>query len=210
MKGASAFMALWLYTGLIMAAEPVAVPDPAKGKAVAAQICVACHGVDGNSPLPANPKIAGQIQEYLHKQLANFKVVAGKKPERENAIMGAMAAPLSAEDLRNVSAWYASQKSTAGVAKNKDTVTLGQKLYRGGDTEKGLPACAACHGASGAGVPSQYPRLAGQYAEYTELQIKAFRDGQRANDANKMMRMVAAKMSDREIRAVSDYIAGMR
>jgi cytochrome c553 len=205
-------LALCLYTGVNVAAEPIAIAkaDPAMGKTVVDKICAACHGLDGNSPLPANPKLAGQIPEYLHKQLTNFRAAAGKKPERENPIMGAMAAPLSAEEMRNVVAYFSSQKPSAGVAKNMDTVPLGRKLYRGGDSAKGLPACAACHGANGGGIPSQYPRLAGQYAEYTELQLKAFREGQRANDANKMMRMVAAKMTDQEIRAISDYIAGLR
>lgn len=191
------------------AAEP-AKADPTKGQSIANKTCAACHGADGNSPTPANPKLAGQIQEYLHKQLANFKTVAGKKPDRESPIMNGMVASLSAEDMRNVAAYFAAQPASAGAARNKDTLALGRRIWRGGDIAKGLPACAGCHGAGGAGVPAQYPRLAGQYPGYTEAQLNAFRSGGRSNDANKMMQGIAAKMSDPEIRAVADYIAGLR
>ena len=124
--------------------------------------------------------------------------------------MGGMVAALSDEDMRNVAAWFASQTQKGGKAtKDKDTVEFGQKLYRGGDLAKGLPACAGCHGPAGGGIPSQYPRIGGQHADYIEAQLKSFRSGERANDPNKMMRLVAAKMSDAEIKAVSDYIAGL-
>ncbi len=192
------------------AAEPSAKADSAKGQSVANQVCAACHGADGNSPIPANPKLAGQVPEYLQKQLANFKPAAGKKADRENPVMAGMVTNLSPDDMRNVAAYYASQQAKAGTAKSQDTLALGQKIWRGGDSVKGLPACAACHGAAGAGLPAQYPRLAGQHAEYTEAQLKAFRAGERKNDANRMMQTIAAKMSDPEIRAVADYIAGLR
>ena len=193
-----------------VAVEPPAKPDLAKGQAIASQACAACHGADGNSPTPANPKLAGQVAEYLEKQLHSFKAAQGKKPERDNAIMAGMAANLSPEDMRNVAAYYASQKPKGGVSRSRELVFVGQKLYRAGNTATGLPACAGCHGPNGAGVPAQYPRLAGQYAEYTAAQLKIFHDGQRANDTNRMMRAIAAKMSDSEMRAVSDYIAGLR
>jgi cytochrome c553 len=138
--------------------------------------------------------------------LANFKA----NTLRKSAVMLGMAATLSPEDMSNVSAYYAAQKPKDGAARNADTAALGRKIFRGGDVAKGLAACASCHGATGAGIPSQYPRLAGQHAEYTEAQLKAFRSGERANDSNRMMRMVAEKMSDAEIKAVSDYIAGLR
>jgi cytochrome c553 len=191
-----------------LAAEP-AKPDLAKGQAIASQVCAACHGADGNSPSPANPRLAGQIPEYIAKQLKNFKAEGGKKAERENAVMAGMAATLTPEDARNVAAYYGSQTSKGGASKSKELVFLGQKLYRAGNPATGLPACAGCHGPTGAGVPAQYPRLAGQYAEYTTAQLKAFHEGQRANDTNKMMRAIAAKMSEAEMRAVSDYIAGL-
>jgi cytochrome c553 len=192
------------------AAEPSAQADPAKGEGIANKTCAACHGPDGNSPISVNPKLAGQVSEYLQKQLLNFKPAPGKKPERENPVMTSMAAPLSAADVRNVAAFYAGQAPKPGAAKSKESLELGRKIWRGGDASRGLPACAACHGATGAGVPSQYPRLAGQHAEYTEAQLKAFRDGSRANDANKAMRTVAAKMTDGEMKSVADYAAGLR
>ena len=191
------------------AAEP-AKPDLARGQTIASQVCAACHGADGNSPSPANPSLAGQIPEYIEKQLQNFKAAAGKKAERENAIMAGMAATLSPEDARHVAAFYASQKPKGGVSRSKELAFLGQKIYRAGNAATGLPACAGCHGPTGAGLPAQYPRLAGQFAEYTTAQLKSFHDGQRANDTNRMMRAIAAKMSEREMRAVSDYIAGLR
>jgi cytochrome c553 len=194
----------------LAAAEPAAKADPARGQSIANQVCAACHGADGNSAIANNPKLAGQVAEYLQKQLANFKAAAGKKAERENPVMAGMVANLSAEDTRNVAVYYAGQQAKSGVAKSKATLALGRKIWRGGDAPKGLPACAACHGAAGAGLPAQYPRLAGQHPEYTEAQLKAFRTGERRNDAGGAMQSIAAKMSDAEIRAVADYIAGLR
>lgn len=184
--------------------------DAARGQTVAATVCAACHGPDGNSPAAANPKLAGQHADYLYKQMMNFKAADGKQPERSNAIMNGMIAAFDEGQIRDMAAYFAAQTQKGETAKSRETVELGQKLYRGGDQAKGLPACAACHGPAGAGMPAQYPRIGGQYAEYTEAQLKAFRDGARANDPNKMMRMVALKMTDAEIKAVSDYIAGLR
>jgi len=193
-----------------VAADPPAKPDLVKGQTIASKLCAACHGADGNSPTPANPKLAGQAAEYLEKQLHNFKAAQGKKPERDNPVMAGMVASLSPSDMRNVAAYYASQKPKGGVSRSRELVFVGQKLYRAGNAATGLPACAGCHGPNGAGVPVQYPRLAGQYAEYTAAQLKIFHDGQRANDTNRMMRAIAAKMSDSEMLAVSDYVAGLR
>src|SRR5213078_3072164 len=210
MKRALALLSFAVCAGPLAAAEPAAKPDSVNGQSIAAKVCAACHGADGNSPTSANPKLASQVPEYLQKQLANFKAAAGKRAERENPIMGGMVAALSSEDMRDVAAYYAAQRTKPGAVKNRDAFALGRKIWRGGDMTKGLPACAACHGATGAGLPVQYPRLAGQYAEYTEAQLKAFRSGERRNDANKMMQAIAARMSDPEIRAVADYIAGLR
>jgi cytochrome c553 len=186
-------------------------PDSAKGQALAGQICAACHNPDGNSAIAANPILAGQLPEYLAKQLANFKAGADGKAERNNPIMTPQVAALSADDIRNVASYYAQQKLKPQSARQKDLVDVGQRIFRGGIADKGVPACAGCHGATGAGVPSQYPRLQGQFAQYTELQMKAWRAGERVNDGPaKTMRTIAAKMSDREIAAVSDYIAGLR
>lgn len=184
--------------------------DAAKGQPIASTVCAACHGADGNSPTPVNPKLAAQNPDYLFKQMRNFKGAEGGQPERTNAVMNGMIAPYTEEQMRDFAAYFASQTQKGEVAKNRETIELGQKLYRAGNIAKGLPACGACHGPAGAGIPAQYPRIGGQYAEYLETQLKAFREGTRANDPNKMMRMVAIKMTDAEIKAVSDYISGLR
>jgi cytochrome c553 len=191
-------------------AEAHAKADPAKGKAIAETVCVACHGADGNSQISANPILAGQGEEYLYKQLSNFKAADGKPAARNNGIMAGMVAGLSNDDMKNLAAWFSSQKIKPASAKDESKIALGQKIWRQGDFDKRVPACAGCHGPSGAGLPAQYPRLAGQYADYTEAQLKAFRQGERANDPAKMMRTIAAKLSDAEIKAVSEYAAGLR
>jgi cytochrome c553 len=208
----SAAMAILLATSVIAHAAEGAKSkaDPAKGKIVAESICVACHGADGNSMTSANPHLAGQIEPYTYKQLVNFKAADGKPAARDNAIMAGMVAALSDEDMRNVAAWFASQKLTPAVAKDESKIALGQRLWRQGDFRKGIPACAGCHGPAGAGIPAQYPRLSGQFPEYTAAQLKAFRLGERANDPESMMRTIAAKLSDEEIAAVSEYAAGLR
>lgn len=187
------------------AAEVEATPkaDLAKGQATATAVCVACHSADGSRGSPANPILQGQHSEYLFKQLVEFK--AGT---RNNPIMKGIAAGLSDDDMRNVAAFYASKQAKPGFAKNKEFVTLGEKIYRGGIAERSIPACAGCHSPSGGGIPSQYPRLAGQHADYTEAQLVGFRSAARNNSTP--MVGVAAKMNDREIKAVSDYIAGLR
>jgi cytochrome c553 len=184
----------------------------AQGKAqgIAAQVCAACHTSDGNSIASANPKIAGQFPEYLDKQLRDFKAQGSKKAARENAIMAGMVANLTDADMKGLATYYASQKLKPAAAADKDLAALGQKIWRGGNTASGVPACAGCHGPAGAGLPGQYPRLAGQYAEYVAAQLKAFKEGGRANDANGAMRGVAARLTEREIRAVSEYAAGLR
>ena len=183
-------------------APPAAKADLAKGEATAA-VCVACHTNDGSRGSPANPILQGQHPEYLAKQLAEFK--AGT---RNNAIMKGFASTLSEADMKNVAAFYASKIAKPGFAKNKELVALGEKIYRGGIAERSIPACSGCHNPTGAGIPSQYPRLAGQHADYTEAQLTAFRGGVRNN--NLQMTGVAAKLNDREIKAVSDYISGLR
>jgi len=191
-------------------AQTPAKPDPAKGQQIATQVCAACHAADGNSPSPLNPKIAGQIPEYLYKQLVNFKPQGGRKAERDNPVMAGMVASLSDADMRNLAAFYGSQRLKPAAAADKELAALGRALYRGGNAASGMPACAGCHGPTGAGIPSQYPRIAGQFADYLEAQLKAFRAGARANDPSGMMRGVAVRMNDREIRAVAEYAAGLR
>jgi cytochrome c553 len=182
--------------------KPAAKADLAKGQAIATQVCAACHTADGSRGSPANPILQGQHPEYLAKQLAEFK--AGK---RDNAVMKGFATALSDEDMKNVAAFYASKQAKGGAARNKDLVTLGEKIYRGGIADRQVPACAGCHSPTGAGIPAQYPRLSGQHTDYTTAQLTAFRDGIRKNNA--LMTGVAAKMNDREIKAVADYIAGL-
>ena len=183
--------------------------DPAKAQPIVTKVCSACHGADGNSTLP-NPNLAGQHPEYLLKQLMNFKSQEGRPAERTNAVMSGMAAPLSDEDMRNLAAYFASQKPRPRAARDPELARLGQSIYRGGIMAKGIAACASCHSPNGAGMPAQFPRLAGQYAEYTAAQLKSFRAGERANDPNSMMRTVAARLSDKEVSAVAEYIAGLR
>ena len=185
------------------APQAAAKPDLAKGEASYGTVCASCHGADGNSGSPANPKLAQQHPEYLAKQLQEFK--SGK---RANAIMSGMAAGLSDQDMKNIAAWLGSQKAKPGFAKDKELVALGERIYRGGIADRSIAACAGCHSPNGAGIPAQYPRLSGQHADYTVSQLVAFRDGVRTN--SQQMSQVAAKLNDREIRAVSDYIAGLR
>jgi len=181
-----------------------------KAQGIAAQVCAACHAADGNSVAPANPKIAGQFVEYLDKQLHDFKAQGGKKAARESAVMAGMVANLSEADMKGLAAHYSQQKLKPATAGDKNLAALGQKIWRGGNAASGVPACAGCHGPAGAGLPGQYPRLAGQYAEYLAAQLKLFREGGRSNDPNGAMRGVAARLTDREIRAVSEYAAGLR
>lgn len=195
--------ALFATSATAAGAPGAAKPDLVKGQEKATQVCIACHTADGTRGSPANPIIAGQHADYLVKQLHEFK--SGK---RANAVMAGMAGILSDEDIRNVSAYYASQPVKAGTSKNKELVSLGERIYRGGIAAKQVPACAGCHTPTGAGMAAQYPRLGAQHADYTEAQLVSFRAGTRGNSAQ--MVTIAARMSDKEIKAVSDYIAGLR
>lgn len=204
MKHLTAFIGAAAMAVLSLSAQAQAVkPDLAKGAAYFGQVCVACHAADGNSSIPENPRLAQQHPEYLVKQLQEFK--AGK---RANPVMSGFAGAMSDEDMRNVAYWLASQKAKTGFAKDKALVVLGEKIYRGGIADRRIAACAGCHAPNGAGIPAQYPRLAGQHADYTSTQLKAFRAGTRHN--NLQMTHIAAHMTDVEIAAVSDYIAGLR
>ena len=185
--------------------------DLAKAQQTATQICAACHGPDGNSATPANPNLAGQHADYITLQLAHFK--AGI---RVNAIMQGMVANLSDDDMRALGVYFSQQRPKGLTAKDPALVRVAQKIYRGGDQVTGLPACAACHSPTGAGIPKNYPRVAGQYADYTYAQLKAFKSGDRGadkagKDANgRIMGAIAEKMSDDQMKAVADYMAGLR
>jgi cytochrome c553 len=207
------FMAMMVLAGAAGAATPQAAPkvDPAKGATLYADgdparglpSCVSCHGAAGNSTIVANPKLAGQPEGYLYKQLVDFT-----KPERAQPIMTTYAKMLTDEEKKNIAAYLASQSQKPGAAKNRDTIELGKKIYRGGLAEKSVPACASCHGPAGAGNPSKYPRIGGQHQDYTIAQLAAFKGHGRKNSAE--MTTIAQRMSDDEIKAVADYVAGLK
>ncbi len=177
--------------------------SPAKGQTKAAA-CAGCHGADGNGGAdPVWPRLAGQDADYTAKQLADFKSGARRDP-----IMAGMAAPLSAQDMKDIGAYYASLKPKAGAAKSVELAKLGEKLYRGGNAKMGVTACMSCHGPSGHGIPPRFPRVSAQSTAYTEKQMLAFKSGARANDGDIMTR-IAFRMSEHEIRAVADYMAGL-
>jgi cytochrome c553 len=189
---------------LLISASAQGAGDAAAGKAKSA-VCAGCHGVDGNSPTPMYPKLAGQVSEYTVKQLELFK-----SGQRQNPIMQGMAAPLSKKDMDDLGAYFASQKATPGSAiGDKDQIALGKKLYRGGNAATGVSACMSCHGPSGHGIPPRFPGVSGQHAAYTEAQLMAFRDGVR-KDPDDIMIRIAGRMSVTEIKAVSQYMAGIR
>ncbi|KXW58559.1 c-type cytochrome [Ferrovum myxofaciens] len=183
--------------------------NPEKGKVIASSICYACHGLDGVSPIPTQPHLAAQIPDYVVKQLNDMKSVNGAPPARDNPIMAGIVSMLSAEDMRNVAAWYAIQPPHLTRANDPKLVSIGQKIWRGGDADRDVPACSSCHGPTGAGVPAPYPRLSGQYQEYTELQLQHFKEGTRSNDPAAVMRTIAHRLTNEEIKALSDYAAGV-
>ncbi|MES2739511.1 MAG: c-type cytochrome [Pseudomonadota bacterium] len=192
-------------------AEAVVKADPAKGATLYGEgdaarglpACVSCHGAAGNSTIAANPKLAGQHEAYLHKQLVNFTT-----PERNQPVMTTYAKMLTEQEKTDIAAYLSAQVQKPGAAKNKDTLELGRKIYRGGIAEKNVPACASCHGAVGAGIPVQYPRIGGQHQDYTAAQLTVFRSGARNNNAQ--MSTIAKRLSDDEIKAVADYVAGLK
>jgi cytochrome c553 len=178
--------------------------DPAKGQAIAGQVCAACHMANGNSVIPQNPKLAAQHAEYISSQLAAFK-----SGERNNAIMMGIATGLSPEDMANLGAWFESQKPAPLGSKDKALAEAGQKIYRGGKLGQGVPACAGCHSPTGAGIPAQYPRLAGQHPEYIVAQLKSFKAGERAKGNAAQMMTIASRLSDKEMEALAEYLSGL-
>ncbi len=196
----------WLISAFAWAVSMNAMAEaPAKRTAeqIVNTVCAACHGADGNSAITLNPKLAAQHPEYLQKQLMEFK--SGK---RANAVMSGMAAGLTDDEMAELAAYFSAKKLTLAQAVKNGKGSLGEKIYRAGNATTNVPACAACHGPNGAGIPKQFPRLHGQHADYTLAQLKAFRSGERANAP--MMMAIAAKMTDAEMEAVSDYIQGLR
>jgi cytochrome c553 len=199
--GLAGLMSL-VYAGAVCAAEPVAKPDLERGKQLATTVCVACHGLDGRGTAPTNPNLAAQHGDYIAAQLAAFK--AGSRP---SPIMQPMAASLSPEDMRSVGAYYESQKAVESVARDKALALRGEKLWRAGIKGVNAPACAGCHGAAGHGIPAQYPRLAGQNADLSFGWLKAYATGARPHA---VMGAVAAKLPENDMKALAEYIAGLR
>lgn len=196
-------MVVAVYFALASSIPAMAAGSASAGKSKAA-VCAACHGADGNSPSSMFPKLAGQGEAYLVKQMIEFK-----SGVRENAIMAPMVAALSEQDMADLAAFYASNKVTEGGTA-EELVEAGQAIYRGGNKETGVPACMACHGPTGAGMPAaKWPALSGQHAAYIEAQLNAFADGVRSNDPNDMMRDIVSKMTSDEIKAVSAYASGL-
>ena len=187
-------------------AKGPAKPDLAKGQAIATQVCAACHTADGSRGSPANPILQGQHPDYLVKQLTEFK--SGKRQGGQAAVMKGFASALSEEDMRNVAAFYGTKQAKPGFAKNKQLVSLGEKIYRGGLPDRHVPACAGCHSPSGSGIPAQFPRVGGQHADYTAAQLTNFRGHVRTNGP--MMVSISSQLNDEEIKAVADYMAGLR
>jgi cytochrome c553 len=194
-----------------LAQTPPPKPDLARAQAIVKEVCSACHGMDGNSATPVNPNLAGMPAQYITRQLTHFK--AGI---RANPVMQGMAATLSPEDMKLLGLYFSAQKPKGLAAKDATVLKAGQALYRGGDAIAGIPACAACHGPDGAGVPKNYPRLGGQYAEYTYAQLKAFKSGERGADAagkdvnGRIMATIAGKLTDAQMKAVTEYASGLR
>ena len=192
-------------------AQAAAKPDPAKGKEIVNQICAACHGADGASPTSANPSLAGMPADYITTQLAHFK--AGI---RQNAIMQGMSSTLSDADMVSLGAYFAGQKPKLLEAKDASLAREGQRLWRAGDAANGVPACSACHGPTGAGLPRNYPRLSGQWSDYTLAQLKAFKSGERGMDKGgkdvngQIMVGVVRGMSEAQMKALADYAQGLR
>lgn len=197
-------------TALIATPVVFAAGDAANGKTVALEKgCAGCHGVDGNSPAPTWPNIAGQGQKYLARQLRAFRDNDVEKSGRANAVMAGFAQGLTDQQIEDLATYFSTQKSKYGEA-DQQYLDYGLQIYRGGDKTRGIPSCMGCHGPTGAGNPaSGYPALAGQWAAYTESQLNQFKLEERRNDQNRMMRDIASKMYPEDIKAVANVIQGL-
>lgn len=202
LPGFAGFMALVYASIAAAAAEAPAKPDMERGKQIATTVCAACHAPDGNSVVPANPRLAGQHASYIATQLAAFK--SGARP---SPIMQGMAGPLSPEDMQSVAAYFEAQKPAPQAAHDKALARRGQEIWRGGIKQVGVPACAGCHGAAGHGVPAQFPRLAGQYPDLTLGWLKAYATGTRPSP---IMGPIASRLNENDMKALSEYMSGLR
>ncbi|WP_300088174.1 c-type cytochrome [uncultured Nitrosomonas sp.] len=197
------------FSGFVSAEAPAA-GDVEKGKEIAAGICAGCHNPDGNSAIPIYPILAGQYPGYLAKQLHDFKAAEGETAKRDNQIMAPMAATLSEDDIANLAAFYSQQKPQSGPVTDASLVKAGERLYQGGNLENSIPACSSCHSPDGQGIPPHYPKINGQHPGYTLSQLQAFRQGTRKNDTNSAMQTIVSRMSEQEMKAVSEYIATLK
>jgi len=197
------------FSGFVSAKSPAA-GDAEKGKEIAAGICAGCHNPDGNSAIPIYPILAGQYPGYLAKQLHDFKAAEGETAKRDNQIMAPMSATLSEDDIANLAAFYSQQKPQPGPVTDASLVQAGERLYQGGNLENAIPACSSCHSPNGRGIPPHYPRIDGQHPGYTFSQLQAFRQGTRKNDTNSAMQTIVSRMSEQEMKAVSEYIATLK
>ncbi len=196
------FLAALVLLGLV--SNVYAAGDATAGKEKA-MMCTACHGMDGNSPSPIWPKLAGQHATFISKQLADFK-----SGTRQDPTMNGMAAALTDQDMADIAAFFASNSRSAGSAADAEKAAAGKKVYTAGNAVTGVSACMACHGPTGAGNPGAlFPSLNGQHSAYVVKALKDFKAGIRKNDAGAMMQSIAAKMSDTEIESVAEYIAGL-
>jgi cytochrome c553 len=205
----TAVILAFILSNQIYAQAPNTQGDPEKGKEIAMGVCAGCHSADGNSVIPINPTLAGQHADYITKQLMDFRAGGNTPAKRDNPVMASMVAALSADDMKNLGAYYAQQKTkpVSINARDESLLQLGKRVYDGGNLENNVPACSSCHSPNGAGIPPHYPKLAGQNATYTISQLDAFRQGSRINDPNNSMQMIVLRLSVQEKRAVAEYIA---
>jgi len=198
----SSFIVIMLITSGARAA------DAKKGAALAQGLCAACHASDGNSVIPGNPILAGQHYSYLKNQLNYFQVKEGEDTaKRENAVMLGIASGLSSDDIDNLSAYYSQQKIKPSYASNIELAKAGEVVYKGGDDSRGIPSCSSCHGPRGLGIPGQFPRVSGQHAAYTASTLKSYKNGSRAN--NNQMMQISARLTEAQINALAEYLAGL-
>ncbi|HRQ05585.1 MAG TPA: cytochrome c [Nitrosomonas halophila] len=199
-----------MFSSFALAGSPFTDGDAEKGKEIAMGVCAGCHNADGNSIIPTNPILAGQYAVYTAKQLMDFKPEEGAPAKRDNPVMASMVAPLSQDDMQNLAAYYAQQAPQPGMGSDESLIDLGKQLYNGGNLENLIPACSSCHSPDGKGIPPHYPRLAGQHAAYTLSQLQAFRQGTRQNDTNNTMQSIVSRMSEQEMKAVSEFITTLK
>jgi len=204
-------LSLTILLGTLSASNATAFDGDVNAGKEKSETCAACHGPDGNAPVNIYPKIAGQHADYIYKQLQEFKLgmTSGGKEGRMDPVMSGMAMPLSDQDMKDLAAYFSSLNMSEG-ATPKDVVEVGQQLYKAGDAERGIPACAACHGPRGNGTSlAKFPKISFQHPEYIKSQLEKFRDGTRNNDLNGMMQDIAKKLTDKDIEVLSKYLGGL-